>query len=515
MSKKFINIRIPNKLILNYILFLKVTHGNSELLMNNYFTTMKEEIAIRIDSVKADLDKLSEQLSKLIDEKNRKMKVSLEKMNSKLKDQAQTSQKFINNLQSLMIKTEISVDKLEDNMYLCQDRIKELQSADIEFFKIFKQIKFKPNESELNITIIGELSDLEEQTSTNYSTSSNSTSHPDVKTNTNQKVNSNGSTLNSLQQQTSQLIESSESEVFEGSLDNDKYQALAAASSSKYEPNELKIIEMAKKVEWPCGIHSIGDKDLIMTDNVNNEIIILNSELQIVKQIKKVGDVSFSSPFGIASDDKDTVYVCDGGNHRVLVFNKAFSRVKKIIGKKGKLNGEFNFPLGICFYNGLLYVSDHDNRRVQVFTQNGDHTKEIRLLKNPLKKNMFVKDQDLINSPWCLGVVDNTIAVLDFCENIYIYNFEGQLRYVIQDTSINSICILDGYLYTHGNNGSFSCYEKSKKKYEQHQYELVYRHHYDSLEAYSAFMTNFNNNLAVTFGEKKFIALISKTSKRI
>jgi hypothetical protein len=479
--------------------------------MNNYLITMKEEISIRIESVKAELDKLSDQLCKLIDDKNRKMKTNLEKLNSKLKDQAQTSQKFINNLQSMLIKTDLNSDKLEDNMYLCQDRIKELQNADTEFYKIFKQIKFKPNEFELNTSIIGELTDSSEEQIVQNSFNSNNF-HNDIKLNSPTQRGQN-SMSSVLQRQSSQFAESSESEVFEGSMDNDKYQTLAA--ESKYEPNEIKIVEFAKKIEWPCGIHCLADKDMIMTDNVNNEIIILNNDLQIVRHIKNVGEVTFSSPFGIASDEKDSIFICDGGNHRILVFNKNFTRVKKIIGKKGKSNGEFNFPLGICFYAGLLYVSDHDNRRVQVFTQNGEYQKEIRLLKNPSKKNIFVKDQDLINSPWCLGVVENTIAVLDFCENIYIYNFEGQLRYIIQDTSINSICMTDGYLYTHGNNGSFSCYEKSKKKYEQHQYELVYRHHYENLTAYSAFMTNFNNNLAVSFGEKKFIALISKTAKKI
>ena len=484
--------------------------------MNNYFVLMKEEIAIRIESVKSELDKLSEQLSKVIDEKNRKMKVNLEKMKSKLKDQTQNSQKFINNIQSMLAKAEINAEKLEEGMYTCQDRIKELNNADTEFCKIFKQIKFKPNETVLNASIIGELSDSDESTAQTNAVKNNLANSSENTTINNNKVHlviqKSHPNQNLLQQQQSTQLsdfsESQNSEVFEGSSDQDLF-------SSKFEPNEIKIIEMSKKIEWPCGIYSSNDKELIVTDNVNNEIIILNSDLQIVKHIKNVGDVTFSSPFGITSDEKDSIFVCDGGNHRLLVFNKNFTRVKKIIGKKGKLNGEFNFPLGICFYAGLLYVSDHDNRRVQIFTQNGDFSKEIRLLKNPSKKNLFVKDQDLINSPWCLGVVENTIAVLDFCENIYIYNFDGQLRYIIQDTSINSICIIDGFLYTHGNNGSFSCYEKSKKKYEQHQYELVYRHQYESLKAYSAFMTHFNNNLVVSFGEKKFIALIDKASKKV
>ena len=297
----------------NYIIFnhFKDTHVNSESVMNNYFITMKEEISIRIESVKAELDKLSDQLCKFIDDKNKKMKTNLEKLNNKLKDQAQTSQKFINNLSSLLIKTDLNSEKLEDNMYLCQDRIKELQTADTEFYKIFKQIKFKPNESELNTTIIGELSDSsEEQILQN---SYNVNNFPtEIKLNSSVQ-RGHDSISAALQRQSSQFAESSESEVFEGSMDNDKYQALV--TESKYEPNEIKIVEFAKKIEWPCGIHCVGDKDMIMTDNVNNEIIILNNDLQIVRHIKNVGEVTFSSPFGIASDEKDSIFVCDGGNN--------------------------------------------------------------------------------------------------------------------------------------------------------------------------------------------------------
>lgn len=479
---------------------------------------MKEEIVIRIESLKKELDNLGEQLYKVLDDKNKKLKVKLEKMNTQLKEHAQNSQKFINNTNSLLTKEEHNIEKLEQNMYDCQDRLKELQIVDSDFYKIFNIIKFKPYEFKLEPSIIGDLYDSDYPTNQNNNNNPNNI-EPQFQTSQifdMDDLKSSDAVDSFVLQQHEHIQQHHQQQLKQSNYNSQNHQQASPSpqeSPQKLMPNEIKIVDMSKKAEWPCGIFGISDKELIMTDNVNNEILILNADFQTAKHVKSIGDISFSSPFGICSDEKDTIYLCDGGNHRVIVVNKTFNRVKKIIGKKGKLNGEFNFPLGVCYYSGYLYVTDHDNRRVQTFTQNGDFIKEIRLLKNPSKKNLFVKEQDLINSPWCLCVVENTIAVLDFCENIYIYNFEGQLRYIIQDNSINSICMIDGLLYTHGSNGSFSCYEKSKKKYEQHQYELVYRHTFDNLKAYSAFMTHFNDNLVITFGEKKFLAVISRATK--
>jgi hypothetical protein len=120
-----------------------------------------------------------------------------------------------------------------------------------------------------------------------------------------------------------------------------------------------------------------------------------------------------------------------------------------------------------------------------------------------------VKEHELINSPWCLSVAADTIAVLDFGENVFVYNFEGHLRFVIQETSLNSICMYGGHLYAHSNNGYVICYRKSEKKYDQHSFEVVGKTQIEALKAYSAFVIYHNDKLIVSFGEKKFLALIN------
>jgi len=55
-----------------------------------------------------------------------------------------------------------------------------------------------------------------------------------------------------------------------------------------------------------------------------------------------------------------------GDDFCIQIFDENRKFLQKI-GSKGKENGEFRLVRGICMINNLLYVSDRDNRRIQVF----------------------------------------------------------------------------------------------------------------------------------------------------
>lgn len=468
MIKNNINtftLQLCDKLQLN-LSRLQSINLNSELLINKYFEFIKEDVLIKIESLKSELDQLGDRLIKLLDTKCSKTKLKLEKFNSRISQNLNSQETFIQNCKQLLTNKqhdETNSHLLEENMYLCQDNCKKIELYESELNKILASVTFKPSELKIDPILIGSVED---------------------------SLNDDDDDINDYPVDQAEI-------THEVNLSED----------------DFKVINLAKKLEWPCGMCNLSKSEIALTDNVNNEVVLLNTTTyEVIKHIKSIGDVKLTSPFGICYDDKDTIYLCDGANHRLLILNKSFTRVKKIIGKKGSLIGEFNFPLGVCYFNGFIYVSDHDNKRVQVLTHNGDYVKEIKLVKNPGKRNVaFAKDQDLINSPWCLCVAEDTIAVLDFCENVYFYNFDGHLRHIIQDNTINSICLTDGYLFTHSNDGTLACYEKStrKSKYDYHLYELISKKTFNDFKAYSAFIILNNEKLLISFGEKKFLGLIN------
>ena len=86
----------------------------------------------------------------------------------------------------------------------------------------------------------------------------------------------------------------------------------------------------------------------------------------------ELGDGQFYSPYGIAIDSKDNLYVADSKNHRIQIFDSAGNFITKF-GEYGKGDGQFNYPYGITIdSNGNLYVADSGNDRIQIFDSAGN-----------------------------------------------------------------------------------------------------------------------------------------------
>lgn len=82
-------------------------------------------------------------------------------------------------------------------------------------------------------------------------------------------------------------------------------------------------------------------------------------------------------PSDIASY-KNKLYLVDGGQHRVVVFNQQGEFLFSF-GKPGKNKAEFNYPVGIDVAgNGDVYVADSGNRRIQVFASNGKFKRSFK-----------------------------------------------------------------------------------------------------------------------------------------
>ena len=80
----------------------------------------------------------------------------------------------------------------------------------------------------------------------------------------------------------------------------------------------------------------------------------------------------FNSPIGIAVNDKDEIAVADNRNHRIQIFLADGTHLRSF-GRQGNLQGQFNYPHGITFYDNNIIVSDTTNHRIQIFDDQGHY----------------------------------------------------------------------------------------------------------------------------------------------
>ena len=84
------------------------------------------------------------------------------------------------------------------------------------------------------------------------------------------------------------------------------------------------------------------------------------------------GKRQFNHPFGIALRG-DYMYIADNSNNRIQkICATGNHEFISQFGKKGSGDGEFSWPRGICLDpEGRIFVSDHNNHRVQVLEPDG------------------------------------------------------------------------------------------------------------------------------------------------
>ncbi len=141
----------------------------------------------------------------------------------------------------------------------------------------------------------------------------------------------------------------------------------------------------------PHGVHVIDGKAIYIVDDAGHAAYQFTTDFTPVRtfgtkdQPSDTGCINkdwktivraagpFNYPTDVTSDEEGNLYFTDGyGNARVHVFSPE-GELKYSFGTPGSADGQFNLPHGILYHNGILYVADRQNNRIQLFDKQGNH----------------------------------------------------------------------------------------------------------------------------------------------
>jgi len=129
--------------------------------------------------------------------------------------------------------------------------------------------------------------------------------------------------------------------------------------------------------DGPRGIAVDRQGNVYVSEYGNNRIQKFSASGQLIEVIGRQGALAgqMDQPFGLFVDLRGTLFVAEWGNNRVQRFATAGQPAYvwgSASGQKSAVRGEFNFPQGIAFdAQGMMYVTDAGNHRVQVFAPSG------------------------------------------------------------------------------------------------------------------------------------------------
>ncbi|MBI4689744.1 MAG: 6-bladed beta-propeller [Nitrospirae bacterium] len=152
-------------------------------------------------------------------------------------------------------------------------------------------------------------------------------------------------------------------------------------------------------MESPSGIALYGDR-VYITDSSLDKVLIFTKDGEFIDEFGSSGSdpKQFDEPEGIFVY-QGIIYVADAGNHRLQTFSLDGIYLRSI-GVKGNAAGQMRRPTDVAVdHKGDIYVTDEDNKRVQVFDSAGRNYKNYVDVSGPSsiamdKDGFFVADAE-------------------------------------------------------------------------------------------------------------------------
>ena len=130
----------------------------------------------------------------------------------------------------------------------------------------------------------------------------------------------------------------------------------------------------------PEGICLFQDGRIAVSDTHYHRIVFFDREGEVLSMHGEYGSGpgQFIYTSALTQDLAGNYYVCEyGGSDRVQKFDVDGKWLSEF-GGFGTAEGQFQRPMGIVWDNGLLYVADAINNRIQVFRDDGTFVRVLR-----------------------------------------------------------------------------------------------------------------------------------------
>ena len=182
--------------------------------------------------------------------------------------------------------------------------------------------------------------------------------------------------------------------------------------------------------------------EVVIVDYDNGCVVVLDDKLNLLKLIGQgSGNSRLVSPDGVAVTD-NVIAVSDWGSDQVKKYSLQ-GNLLSVIGCHGNKNSQFDRPRGLAFSNNkLLYVVDGYNHRVQVFQQD-----------DKFAFSFGNKGNNLGQFQWPVRIAihpNNNVLVTDYYgDHIHLFTHNGQFIQTINSCRPYAITISPtGYLIT-------------------------------------------------------------------
>jgi DNA-binding beta-propeller fold protein YncE len=179
------------------------------------------------------------------------------------------------------------------------------------------------------------------------------------------------------------------------------------------------------RIGTPFGLDVDGKGNLYVVDSAAKHIQVYDKDGRFLRTL--ADGKMFTRPTGIAVDAEGSrIYVVDTGGissdeHRVRVFDAQSGKHLLDIGKRGSGDGQFNLPRDVSIgKDGLLYVVDGANFRVQVFKPDGTFVRVFGGIGR--QGGQFSRPKEVATD------VDGNVYIVDAAfGNFQIFTPEGKL----------------------------------------------------------------------------------------
>lgn len=206
-----------------------------------------------------------------------------------------------------------------------------------------------------------------------------------------------------------------------------------------------------------------------------------------------------------------------GNNRIIITDYEFINVKKIIFGNKNNVGmgfdfGQFSEPIDICYHLNSLYVLDKHNSHVQVFSSNGDFKRQLVLYasssKMSVESNSNKINNLLLERPNRIGVNNLIVAVLDVFRKAYIYDLSnGELKQVIKSFNSTIMCLIDNYLFTCNRDGTLTCYQQNQYG-KENKFIQVFDRTIDILKESKSQMCFFNEQFIVALNDSKSLVIL-------